>query len=87
MSASFRPSGVLVPLVTPFDEAGAVDFPALGRLAARALDAGAAGVVALATTGEPTSLDDGLRTTIEWYRDRLTRECPNADGRGSVKPA
>ena len=64
MSASFRPSGVLVPLVTPFDEAGAVDFPALGRLAARALDAGAAGVVALATTGEPTSLDDGERTAV-----------------------
>jgi GDP-L-fucose synthase len=29
-----------------------------------------------------TSLDEGLRKTIEWYRDRMTRECPNADGRG-----
>jgi GDP-L-fucose synthase len=34
-----------------------------------------------------TSLDEGLRKTIDWYRDRMTRECPNADGRGSVKPA
>ena len=29
VSASFRPSGVLVPLVTPFDERGAVDLGAL----------------------------------------------------------
>jgi 4-hydroxy-tetrahydrodipicolinate synthase len=64
VTATFRPSGVLVPLVTPFDEAGEVDFHALGRLATRALDAGAAGVVALATTGEPTSLDDGERTAV-----------------------
>jgi GDP-L-fucose synthase len=34
-----------------------------------------------------TSLDEGLRRTIEWYRDRMTRECPNADGRGSAKQA
>src|SRR5689334_25257886 len=64
VSATFRPSGVLVPLVTPFDDRGAVDFDALGALATRALDAGAAGVVALATTGEPTSLDDGERTAV-----------------------
>src|SRR5690349_23987816 len=44
VSATFRPSGVLVPLVTPFDDRGAVDFDALGALATRALDAGAAGV-------------------------------------------
>ena len=64
MNASFRPSGVLVPLVTPFDAAGAVDLEALRGLAEQALAAGAAGVVALATTGEPTSLDDGERTAV-----------------------
>ena len=64
MSASFRPSGVLVPLVTPFDERGAVDLDALRGLAAGALDAGASGVVALATTGEPTSLDDDERAAV-----------------------
>ncbi len=64
VSASFRPSGVLVPLVTPFDERGAVDVAALRGLADRALDAGAAGIVALATTGEPTSLDDAERTAV-----------------------
>ncbi len=64
VSASFRPSGVLVPLVTPFDERGAVDLDALRGLATRALDAGAAGLVALATTGEPTSLDDAERAVV-----------------------
>jgi GDP-L-fucose synthase len=34
-----------------------------------------------------TSLDEGLRETIDWYRDRMTRECPNSDGWRSVKPA
>ena len=64
MSASFRPSGVLVPLVTPFTAGGAVDLEALHGLAERALAAGAAGVVALATTGEPTSLDDDERAAV-----------------------
>ena len=64
MSSGFRPAGVLVPLVTPFDEGDAVDLEALRALAGRALDAGAAGIVALATTGEPTSLDDGERAAV-----------------------
>jgi 4-hydroxy-tetrahydrodipicolinate synthase len=64
VSASFRPSGVLVPLVTPFAAGGAVDLEALRELAERVLGAGAAGIVALATTGEPTSLDDGERTAV-----------------------
>jgi 4-hydroxy-tetrahydrodipicolinate synthase len=64
VSSSFRPSGVLVPLVTPFDEAGAVDLAALRALAERALEAGAAGIVTLATTGEPTSLDGDERAAV-----------------------
>jgi len=59
-----RPAGVFVPLVTPFDAHGAVDLGALGRLAEHVLDRGARGVVALATTGEPTSLDDGEREEV-----------------------
>ena len=43
--------GVFIPLVTPFDEAGRVDVACLERLAAEFLDAGAAGIVALGTTG------------------------------------
>ena len=64
VSSSLRPAGVYVPLVTPFDERGAVDLGALGRLAEHVLDCGARGIVALATTGEPTSLDDGEREAV-----------------------
>ena len=56
--------GLHVPLVTPFDEGGAVDLAALERLAEEVLDAGADGLVALATTAEASSLDDRERDGI-----------------------
>jgi 4-hydroxy-tetrahydrodipicolinate synthase len=56
--------GVFVPLVTPFDEVGRVDVACLERLAAESLDAGAAGIVALATTGEASALDDAERSQV-----------------------
>lgn len=64
MSSSLRPTGVYVPLVTPFGEDGAGDLGALGGLPEHVLDCGARGIVALATTGEPTSLDDGEREAV-----------------------
>jgi 4-hydroxy-tetrahydrodipicolinate synthase len=56
MSSTYRPAGLLVPVVTPFAADGSVDLDALERLGAELLDAGASGLVALGTTGEPTSL-------------------------------
>jgi 4-hydroxy-tetrahydrodipicolinate synthase len=56
--------GLHVPLVTPFDEAGAVDLAALERLADEILDAGADGLVALATTAEASSLDERERDAV-----------------------
>jgi 4-hydroxy-tetrahydrodipicolinate synthase len=50
--------GVFVPLITP------VDAACLERLAAEALDAGAAGIVALGTTGEASALDDAERAQV-----------------------
>jgi 4-hydroxy-tetrahydrodipicolinate synthase len=61
MPSDYRPSGLYVPVVTPFDADDRVDVDALERLAERMLDAGAAGLVALSTTAEPTSLDDAER--------------------------
>lgn len=61
MPSDYRPSGLYVPVVTPFDADDKVDEEAIEKLAAKALDDGAAGLVALSTTGEPTSLDDGER--------------------------
>jgi 4-hydroxy-tetrahydrodipicolinate synthase len=56
MASDLKPRGLFPPLVTPFTEDDRVDLGSLERLAARVLDEGAAGVVALATTGEATSL-------------------------------
>ncbi|MHA6625587.1 dihydrodipicolinate synthase family protein [Pseudonocardia sichuanensis] len=57
-------AGVHVPLITPFTPAGAVDGAALDRLARDVLAEGAAGLVALGTTGEPAALEDAERRTV-----------------------
>jgi 4-hydroxy-tetrahydrodipicolinate synthase len=62
--AELQLRGVYVPLVTPFDRRGDVDLDALEHLTDEVLSAGAAGVIALATTGEPTSLDDAERDAV-----------------------
>jgi 4-hydroxy-tetrahydrodipicolinate synthase len=49
--------GVYVPVITPFAEDGSVATDALERLCHEYLDAGAAGIVALGTTGESTALE------------------------------
>lgn len=49
-------SGLYVPLITPFTDDDRLDLDALATLAATVLDEGAAGVVALGTTGEPATL-------------------------------
>lgn len=56
--------GVYVPLITPFT---ADDKPALGeieRLANESLDAGATGLVALGTTGEPATLTADEKSSV-----------------------
>ncbi|MFE9688965.1 dihydrodipicolinate synthase family protein [Micromonospora sp. NPDC005806] len=68
-------TGLYVPLITPFDERGAVARDALAALAHEVLDAGAAGLVALGTTAEPHALADAERRTVveliaEACRDR-----------------
>ncbi|MEU8300502.1 dihydrodipicolinate synthase family protein [Micromonospora sp. NPDC048909] len=65
-------SGVYVPLITPFDAAGAVAHAALEALAHQVLDAGAAGLVALGTTAEPASLGPAEQRAV---LDTLTRVC------------
>jgi 4-hydroxy-tetrahydrodipicolinate synthase len=57
-------TGVYVPLVTPFDGAGAVALDALAALAHEMLDGGAAGLVALGTTGEPAALSTAERRAV-----------------------
>lgn len=57
-------AGLYVPLVTPFTADGQISADALEGLAHAVLDDGAAGVVALGTTGEPATLTDGERRTV-----------------------
>jgi 4-hydroxy-tetrahydrodipicolinate synthase len=57
MSFAFYPRGLLAPIVTPFGSDGAVDLDTLERLGGELLDAGATGLIALSTTGEPSALD------------------------------
>lgn len=64
--------GVYVPLITPFDNTGAVALDALEALAYEVLNAGASGVVALGTTAEPTSLEAGEQRAV---LDLLARVC------------
>jgi 4-hydroxy-tetrahydrodipicolinate synthase len=56
-------TGIWVPLVTPFHN-GEIDFPALHALARRIADAGVAGLVACASTGEAASLDDDEQLAV-----------------------
>ncbi|MEV6375630.1 dihydrodipicolinate synthase family protein [Micromonospora musae] len=69
-------SGVYVPLITPFDAAGAVARDALEALAHEVLGAGAAGLIALGTTAEPGSLDRAEQATVV---DLLARVCRDRD--------
>jgi 4-hydroxy-tetrahydrodipicolinate synthase len=64
MASDLRPAGVFVPMVTPFAADGSVDLDCLHELTAGVVGDGAAGVVALATTGEPHMLDEGERAAV-----------------------
>jgi 4-hydroxy-tetrahydrodipicolinate synthase len=60
-------SGIWIPLITPFTSLsadGAVDLAALRRLVKLYANAGVAGIVALGTTGEPSSLDAAEQETV-----------------------
>jgi len=64
MNDAYVPERLLVPVITPFDVEGRVDEEALASHAEAVLAAGAAGIVALATTGEASSLDDDERAVV-----------------------
>jgi 4-hydroxy-tetrahydrodipicolinate synthase len=67
-------AGLYVPLITPFDDSGAVALTALARLAGEVLDAGATGLVALGTTGEPSALTGAEKHAVLDVAARACRE-------------
>ncbi|WP_274917960.1 dihydrodipicolinate synthase family protein [Streptomyces sp. WZ-12] len=66
--------GIYVPLVTPFAEDGTVALDTLERLARSVLAEGAAGVVALGTTGEPAMLSPDEKRQVVDVCARICRE-------------
>lgn len=56
--------GIYVPLVTPFDAAGAIDAAKLETLVEAMIDKGVAGLAACGTTGEYYALADAERTQV-----------------------
>jgi 4-hydroxy-tetrahydrodipicolinate synthase len=66
--------GVYVPLITPFGADGSVALDALEGLASGYLDAGAAGLVPLGTTGEAPLLDADEKRAIVEVCARIGRE-------------
>ena len=80
-------SGVWIPLVTPFQD-GEVDLPSYRKLVDYYIEAGAAGLFPLGTTGEAPTLDEGevdkiIATTIEAADGRA----PILIGAGGNAPA
>lgn len=64
--------GLYVPLITPFTDDGELATEALEKLAHGVIDAGAAGIVALGTTGEPATLTAAERHAV---LDIVARAC------------
>lgn len=77
--------GLFTPLITPFTDDGAVDAACLTKLAHSMLDAGAAGLVALGSTGEHAALSDAEHRTVLDTCARVARErgVPLIAGAGS----
>ncbi|WP_035805470.1 dihydrodipicolinate synthase family protein [Kitasatospora mediocidica] len=71
---SYLLSGIHIPLITPFTEAGELAADALEALAHSVLDEGAAGLVALGTTGEPATLDEAEKRAVTEICARVCRE-------------
>jgi 4-hydroxy-tetrahydrodipicolinate synthase len=66
--------GLFIPLITPFTADGDLAPDALERLAHAVLDGGAAGLVALGTTGEPATLTIAERHAVLDICARVCRE-------------
>ena len=70
--------GSMVALVTPFDDAGQVDYAALERLVEFHIEAGTHAIVAVGTTGESATL------THQEHNDVIARVVKTVDGRVPV---
>ena len=61
---TFTPTGIYVPIVTPFDEAGQINVEELRSLVGFMLESGVSGIVAAGTTGEGYSFSFDERRLV-----------------------
>ncbi|MBQ9743699.1 MAG: 4-hydroxy-tetrahydrodipicolinate synthase [Clostridia bacterium] len=77
------PRGCITALVTPFTADG-IDLDAYGELIDFQIDNGAGGIVALGTTGESPTVDEGeRRELIAYAKERIGGRVPLIVGTGS----
>ncbi len=77
-------TGAATALITPFDEEGRIDFPALGRMIDRQIAAGISAILVSGTTGEATTLTRAEQREVTAYaRDRIGGKIPLLAGCGT----
>jgi len=77
--------GSIVALVTPFDESGEIDFPALSALVSLHLDAGTDALVIGGTTGEAACLRAGeLKALLDAVVGQVAGRIPVIAGTGTA---
>lgn len=68
--------GIWIPLITPFHH-GAVDLPAIQKLANQYVDAGIHGLIVGGTTGEPATLSDAEQDAVlDAVLEAVGSRCP-----------
>jgi 4-hydroxy-tetrahydrodipicolinate synthase len=76
--------GVMTAMVTPFDDAGAVDYAAARRVARHLVETGSHGMVVAGTTGEAPTLSDREKLDLlSTVRDEVGGEATIIAGTGS----
>ncbi|EOS58346.1 dihydrodipicolinate synthase [Anaerotruncus sp. G3(2012)] len=68
----YKPYGIIPPIITPFDENGRIDYPALAKMAVHLVDNGVHGLFPFGTTGEFYAVsDEEYVKAIETVRDAV----------------
>lgn len=84
---SFRFSGIIVPMVTVFQENGEIDWEGNGRLLDYLADSGVHGILVLGSIGEFTHLSEQERKAFTAFAaERLEGRVPLLVGTGSPNP-
>lgn len=68
----YKPYGIIPPIITPFDENGRIDYPALAKMAVHLVDNGVHGLFPFGTTGEFYAVsDEEYVKALETVRDAV----------------